>query len=372
MKKSFFLVLTFIFSWVNSQITASDIKFFVGTGSQTAYFVADFKDGTDDHSYVWGVKFNPGENMNGAQMLQKIAAEEPKFSYIVTNGFLDKIQFNTHSEESGNDWWSLWASDNGSIWNMAGWMNSGVITNGEWYGATYGWNPGPEEPTTPIPAYSSQWFPVSTSITNWIGTGSNQGVVVVDFGTDNNGTPNSFAFGIKYNGNITADQALQLIANQNSNFIYSINNNNVESLSLNSLNANNSGNNSWKTFKGTNLSDWTTQGNFSQTTLSNNSWLGLSFGSRRPFIPQEASYLSVSNPKNNKQNGITIAPNPTTDYIVINSVENILKTSIYTMNGQKIFEGNTSKINVANYTSGTYILEIVTSKGTQSSKFIKK
>ena len=78
-------ILSFIFTSIVAlsfaQLTANDVKFFVGTGSQTAYFVADFKDGTDDRSYVWGVKFNPGQNITGPQMMQMIKNAEPAFDY---------------------------------------------------------------------------------------------------------------------------------------------------------------------------------------------------------------------------------------------------------------------------------------------------
>lgn len=370
MNKYLFLVLTFLSQIFYSQfISPSEVKNIVGTGTKIAYFVADFRDGTDDSSYVWGVRFNPGENMSGPQMLQKIAAAEPKFSSIVSSGFLDKVQFNAHSEESGSDWWSLWAGD-GSTWSMAGWMNSGSMADGEWYGATYGWNPEPLEPVTPLPAYSSTWFPMS-SITNWIGTGTNKSIVVVDFGTDNGTNADSFAFGIQYNGSITAQQALQLIASQGSNFSFTATATQVNQVTFNSNSGTNGGSNVWKSYKGTNLSDWKTQTDLSQITLNNNDWFGLSFGTRRPYIPQASSFLATQNTNFAKQE-INIYPNPTTDFVQVNTSEKIISINAYSVSGQIIATSSSSKIDLRSASNGIYILEVKTTNAKKVFKVVKQ
>ena len=373
MKKASSFLFTFIVALYMSQFTANDVKFFVGTGSQTAYFVADFKDGTDDRSYVWGVKFNPGQNITGPQMLQMIKTAEPAFDYILTynNGFLDKVSFNSHSAQSVPDYWSLWAADNTDNWSMAGWVNSGTISNGEWYGASYGFsNPTAEAPATPIPAYSSLWYN-SSQIVNWIGTGTNKSLVVVDFGTDNsNGNANSFVFGIQYNGTITAEQALQLIDAQSSTFNYTSTANQVSSLSLNSFSGTASGTNTWKLYKGSNLSNWKTNANLSTITLNNNDWLGLSFGTRRPFTPTEANInLSVSDAV---KQSFKIYPNPASDFVIIETQDNIKDINIYSVSGQKVMNTQNKKINIQNLRSGVYLIEIKTDKSTTTHKIIKK
>ncbi|MGI9653191.1 T9SS type A sorting domain-containing protein [Chryseobacterium sp. RLHN22] len=373
MQKTLSFIFSFIVALCFAQFTANDVKFFVGTGSQTAYFVADFKDGTDDRSYIWGVRFNSGQNLTGPQMMQMIKSAEPAFDYNLTfnNGFLDKVSFNNHLAQSVPDYWSLWVKSGTNNWSMGGWMNSGTISDGEWYGASYGFsNPTAEAPVTPIPAYSSLWYNAS-QITNWIGTGSNKSLVVVDFGTDNsNGNANSFVFGIQYNGTITAEQALQLINAQVSSFNYASSSNQVSSLSLNSFSGTASGTNSWKLYKGTNLSNWKTNANLSSINLNNNDWLGLSFGTRRPFTPTEANVtLNVS--ENVKEN-FKIYPNPASDFIVIETKDSIKDINIYSISGQKVMNTQSKKVNIQSLQQGVYLVEIKTDKSVTQHKIIKK
>lgn len=373
--RKFFSVLfsTFLYVFCVAQFTANDVKFFAGTGSQTAYFVTDFKDGTDDRSYVWGVRFNPGQNITPPQMLQMIKAAEPAFDYNLTfnNGFLDKVSFNSHSQQSSPDWWSLWTATDPSAFGMNGWMNSGIIEDGTWYGASYGFsNPTAESPVLPIAAYGSQWYNAS-QITNWIGVGSHKSLVVVDFGTNNsNGNANSFVFGIQYNGTITGEQALQMIASYTNTFSFTAASNQISSASLNSFSGTSSGNSSWKLYKGTNLSNWKTSANLSSVVLNNNDWFGLSFGSRRPFIPTEANVnLSV---KDIAKESFRIYPNPASDFIMIDTTNKIEKVALYSVTGQQVLTAVNNKINIQNLPSGVYVVEIQTDKSVISKKIIKR
>lgn len=373
MPKILSFIFTLIVGFSFAQFTANDVKFFVGTGSQTAYFVADFKDGTDDRSYAWGIRFNPGQNPTGPQMLQMIKNAEPAFDYNLTfnNGFLDKVTFNDHTAQSSPDWWSLWVGNDTNSWSTVGWMNSGTLSDGKWYGASYGFsNPTAQAPAMPIPAYSSLWYN-SSQITNWIGSGSNKSLVVVDFGTnDSNGNANSFVFGIQYNGTITAEQALQLIDAQTSSFNYTSIANQVSSLSLNSFSGTANGTDSWKLYKGSNLSNWKTNTNLSTVILNNNDWFGLSFGTRRPFTPTEANVtLSVSDVVKEK---FKIYPNPASNFIVIETKETIKDINIYSVSGQKVMNTQNKKINIQNLQKGVYWVEIKTDKSTTTHKIIKK
>ena len=315
------------------------------------------------------MKFSTSENPKIYNLLQKIASSEPAFSFVGTS-FLDAISFNSHNQSSGDDYWSTWTGNSASTFSMNGGM-SGAVNDGKWYGFSYGFsNPSTQAPVTPIPAYSSLWFPTS-SITNWVGTGANQSVVIVDFGTDSGNAANSFAYGIKYDGTITAEQALQIIASQTSNFTFTSTSTQVTEVHANSFSGVNNTTNTWKTYKGINLSNWITQTNLSQINLQNGSWLGLSYGTRRPYLPQIASNLSTQN-INVAKKEISIYPNPTTDYININTNEKIISVNIYSITGQIILKSNTDKVDMRNITSGNYILELTTDKTRKSFKIIKK
>ena len=71
----------------------------------------------------------------------------------------------------------------------------------------------------PLPAYHSLWFS-SDDIINWFGQGDHQSIIVVDFGTETEGSYDSFAFGIKYEDEtISAADALEILMNQVSTFL---------------------------------------------------------------------------------------------------------------------------------------------------------
>src|SRR5690625_7835795 len=66
--------------------------------------------------------------------------------------------------------------------------------------------------------------------------------------------------------------------------------------------------NPWKSYIGTDLSNWVTAADFENIELNPNEWLGLSFGERRPITPTDQSeQLNVKEVLNSK---ISIYPNP--------------------------------------------------------------
>lgn len=364
--------LLFFTQFIFAQFTANDVKFYVGTGNQTAYLVVDFKDGTDDRSYAWGYRFNTVDNKKMVDILTEIQAVEPNFSYFASsNGtYLDAVQFNDHdSDNMPYDDWSIWNGSSAS--NMS--QNAGIgmsLQDNGWYGVSWGWtNPSVAHPATPIPAYSSQWYN-KNDITTWLGTGVNQSLIVIDFGTDTANVADSYVFGIKYDGTITAEDALDLIATEVTGFDYVMNTNVLSSVTIGSRTETATANNTWKTYKGTDLSNWKTENNFSQTSLTNNEWLGLSIGSRRPFTPQEiTSSLSVGKITTVD---FSVYPNPANDVLNIQTNETIKQVTVYNMQGRKLIQEASSVLNITSLSSGVYLVELQTTNGTSSVKFIKK
>lgn len=75
----------------------------------------------------------------------------------------------------------------------------------------------------------------------------------------------------------------------------------------------------------------------------------------------------------NKTN-MSISPNPVRDYLFINGNEQVIKATIFTINGSLVQTLNVedNKINVANLSQGMYILVVHTDKGITQNKFIKE
>lgn len=69
----------------------------------------------------------------------------------------------------------------------------------------------------------------------------------------------------------------------------------------------------------------------------------------------------------------SIHPNPTTDKLFINQVNNLLKVEVINMNGQLIFtkEDNLETIDVSRLQNGAYFLKIYAQDGMATKKFIK-
>lgn len=371
MRKIYLFFLLLCMQFFFAQLSESDVKFWVGTGSKKAYFIADFNDNNTPKSYVWGYRFD-ADNLMAEDMINAIVAAEPTIEADIPSGFLYSFTYNHHTP-STDDYWITWSGT--SAENMSN-QNNGVgytaLTDGLWFGITYGLDFFDTPPSTPVPAYSSQWY-TSSQITHWIGTGTHQSLVVVDFGTHNsNGNANSFVFGIQYNNTITAEQALQLIQSQAPYFNFTSNNNQVSSLSLNTFTGNNSGTENWKLYMGKDLSSWQKKSNLSQIQLNNNTWLGLSFGERRPFTPTEASNSALSVASVNKKATFNIYPNPTSDFIQIETSENIKEVNIYSSLGQKVMTSQETKINVRSLNPGVYWVEIKTKNGSTIHKVVKK
>lgn len=370
MRRITFLLFVFLTQFVFAQFTSDDVEFYVGEGDQTAYLVIDFKDGTDDRSYAWGFRYNANENPSFLDILEAIDLEEPAFEIDQTGGFLNDIIYNNHSGVGGDpDWWSTWSGSSMEMLEMNGGIGE-VVENGMWYGCSYGFsNPMAEAPITPIPAYSSLWFS-QNDIETWIGTGSNQSLVVVDFGTTTNDIKDSFVFGIQYDGSITAEEALLLIENNTSYFSYSVVSSEITDIELDQYSAQNTAENQWKYFTGTNLSNWETATDFNQIQLTHNSWFGLSFSDRRPYTPLEAE--SLLSQKDFSDNDFIIYPNPVTSQLNIKTNEGIDEITVYNMHGQLMLSTTRKRINLENLKPGVYQVRIKSETGIMNKKIIKK
>lgn len=372
MKKTLLISALLISQFLMAQFSAQDVQFFVGEGTQTAYMVVDFKDGTDDRSYAWGFHFNEGETLRVSDMLMAIESAEPNFSHETgfNGAFLNDIVFNAHNGLAGEpDWWSTWSGNSSDNMSMSGGISE-ILTNEKWYGASYGFsNPTPEHPAQPIPAYHSLWF-TSDDIINWFGDGNNQSIVVVDFGTENEEGFDSFAFGVQYeNETISAADLLETLQTQLSGFFYEINEGKITELSWAGFQGLSSETNPWKTYTGTDLSNWTTASDLTSIELSDHEWLGLSFGKRRPITPTDETE-KLNNPEVLSPKTF-LYPNPTSEQFFLSS-NKVLKVEIFDVNGRivKSIEQPKGGINVQDLAKGIYIVRIQETDRMETRKLI--
>src|SRR5690606_39525887 len=89
--------------------------------------------------------------------------------------------------------------------------------------------------------------------------------------------------------------------------------------------------------------------------LNNEEWLGLSFGSRRPFIPQDGiAYLGN---ENYKEIEYKVYPNPTSNYITIELDEEINEVLLYTTSGSQIMSSTSKELNITHLPNGVYLMK---------------
>ncbi|MGE8534079.1 MAG: T9SS type A sorting domain-containing protein [Chryseobacterium sp.] len=115
-----------------------------------------------------------------------------------------------------------------------------------------------------------------------------------------------------------------------------------------------------------------------------NSWMGTLENLPCPsgwFIGQAEDYtlkiqpesLSTIEVSKEASANVQIYPNPTTNSVNIKMKEKLEKYEIYNMSGQKMLEGNSMNVPMENFTSGTYLIKILTkNQKTVTEKIIKK
>jgi len=372
---SLFLFLLTFSSKLSAQFTQDDVKFWVGEGSQSAILVVDFRDGTTDPSFAFGFHYPENTELTFANMIEAVANAEPNFTFAQSNmGFLEDIIYNNHIRLQGDpDWWSTWSGNSAQTLELNG-GTSEILANGGWYGVSYGFmgDEGPLRPTVTYPAYSSLWFS-SEDVTYWIGEGENESVIVIDFNAPGE-APVTFAWGIHYNGTLTAQEALTQISDADIDLDVTITNNAITAITYNELTGTLNETTSWKNFSGTDMSDWVVNNDL-QTALTNGAWFGTSFGNantRRPFIPT-AAQDNTAGVNHTGKNLFTAYPNPVKNVLTLKTEDAIINTVIINGVGQtvKSFK-NISYLDVSDLSAGIYFVKVSTAKGSSVQKVIKE
>ena len=81
------------------------------------------------------------------------------------------------------------------------------------------------------------------------------------------------------------------------------------------------------------------------------------------------STLAVSD---SQKNQIKIYPNPSSDFITIENVEDLKTVRIFDLTGKLVKQTQAKEINIQNFAKGQYIMNVYTGNEIVSRKFIKK
>ncbi len=161
------LVSSFAFAAaLGSAFSASDVSYWVGSGSNQAVFVVDYNDGFNPHSYAWGYRWDG--SATGADMLNAIDADDSGlFMGLSGSGataFLDSSTYDANHDSTINHiggswpsgWWAYFTKDDETTTWASSWIGMGErqLVNGSWDGWSYvvgtGWDSFP--PTEPTAA----------------------------------------------------------------------------------------------------------------------------------------------------------------------------------------------------------------------------
>ena len=181
----------------DATISASQIRYWVGSGSHEVVFAVNF--GSPDTCLAWGFRFT-ADSVTVEEMMDSIAASDPRFSYSGSNGYLSSIQFvDANNNTYGLDPNSMY----GWMYNVNGvgaqlgyssqyvydgdfvkWGDAEVATSLDMNTWTNIWT----RTVTPVdpPAGASTTATDATinpaSIKYWVGTGNNEVVFAVNWG----------------------------------------------------------------------------------------------------------------------------------------------------------------------------------------------
>lgn len=358
------------------EFSEEDVVFFVGEGEQTAYVMVDFRDGTADASFTWGIRYSEEEQPNVIYALDLIQEEDAHFYYEETGGFLNDIIYNHHEGlDSMPDWWSTWSGTAAD--NME--MNAGIsssLNDGMWYGFSYGFMPEPQMPQFVYAAYNSEWLDFE-DVESWFGEGENQTIITIDFVNDENEEEVTFAWGLKFEEEtISALIALETIADLDENLqIVFDDADQIESITYQEMARTSNAEENWKAFIGNNMSDYAPAENGLLEEIKNNKIFGLSFGGekvRRPYIPVLVENTDMGIDQVEKDVQVKVWPNPTTDILQITSTSEIQKIQVFDLQGRKVLEGFEKELNVENLLPGNYLLRIIGDQMILNKRFIKK
>lgn len=193
--------------------SASDIQYWVGTGSNQAVVVIGWDDNPSGSNFAlaWGVRWNG--SCTAVNMLDTIATYDSRVAYAISSGFVTSIGYNDGTLVSGSSdsYWcytlnggyagaySTQAMTNGDIMEISSSCDFSLST------AMAATDPNGGNTTLPDTVDASLPF---SEILYWVGSGTDSAEFIVNFANPDT----AFAWGYLFNGSTTAQAMVDAIA----------------------------------------------------------------------------------------------------------------------------------------------------------------
>lgn len=356
-KKLYFLVFSIGLFQMQGQQAGPELLYFVGSGSDTATLVIDFRQSSlygQDSCYAWGVLFN--QSISGESMLNTAAAADINLQVNISGGFLNDVIYGRKQGLGGMpDFWSTW--DGASLDSLS--LNAGIsstVSNGEVFAISYtDFSPAADTPGVPIPAYDPAALTFSR-VNQWFGTGSDSAVLVVDFHKDDRAV---YAWGYKFEDSITGSRLLNDLSNA------------ITDLQVNATNFLNDiiyqsdsgiggSPNFWGTYSATNYGNWYLNAGIG-TFVKNGDFFGCSYTDFSPALrPRVPSNVAPAMGAQLYRTEHWVYPNPTRGKLYLPAGKGETY-GIFDLSGTELDAGKVSEnemLDLRSFKPGIYLLQL--------------
>jgi hypothetical protein len=380
MLKFYSTLLIFLLLAGNSgaQVSVPEAIQTFGSGSQTTHLFIDFNDGSQRE--CWSFTYHYDGNPNLGNLLSDIEAAYPWISFDLSGGFLNSVSLGNQSQTGGNpDYWMTFSYDTSGGWVINNGL-SAPLSEAAIFGCSY----------TPL---DSSWTPVyypqnavsalkyfsADSISQWVGTGSQHALLVIDF---NDGSSSEcYAWGYRFDGNANAQTMIEAIAASDPNIAFNLDFGFLNDIVYGSQQGIAASPEYWSTFSGMNPYSWDFNSGI-DAPLSDGLWFGCS------YTPYDANWSPVHYPENpvaavwvqgienHSERSITIGPNPVADELQVQCKGDEIAYEILDVSGASVMgeflNGELMfTVNLSHLASGIYQLKLIGGSNASWVKFIK-
>jgi hypothetical protein len=218
------VVLSVLFSAMNSfsQFTPQEIKYWVGSGADTAYLAVNFLDEYNQNSHVWGYLYDGTKTID--DLIRDVHIADTNISITKETEIENVTMGYTIKDNSATSSWNIFTSD----LLITDWTEGLVLTdelvNSTVYGVAFNEDEslGGDNPT-PLNSLvfmeSPKYHDESIAMVKYfVGQGDKTTVIIVDFKNPN--YENSLAFGVNYNDGESLKDALDKLQEGYPEFTY--------------------------------------------------------------------------------------------------------------------------------------------------------
>lgn len=384
--KTIFTALSLLLTFTVSSQCGNHIGnhfFQVGSGNQFMSIMIDFNDGNHFDNYSFIYQYDNNNPPTYKEALLDFASLVPSLEITLTElsgySFVTGVQYNSHQQPSGGTdqgWFVKQAFGNGWTAPCDGWLTINLnytVPNNTWLYLYYnadnnGFNPDPFSYVALNPNN------VDYSQITSVGQGSKSNYIAIDFGPVY--APNYWIWEVRhdYSQPASAGMLLMILTLEGVLVKHEYENEwwNIEKYTW-------THNGETKTLwwedaielKGINSTD------FNPNTPPNHyfdegDWLYYTNNNSIPRMTQFSYAPPQSLSTTTFNTTFSVYPNPTTDFVNINTTSDIKQVNIYDLQGRLISTQYSDRVDLQNNQKGIYVLEVVTEQSKHTQKIIKQ